>query len=115
MSGTSLAASARTSVVAPSCWPPASVAVAPSWPVAGASIEPPSVGGTAAKPTLKCMTFPVSVMPVAVPPMSSKPPLAFDQKRCAPGVGDASGIETVTGCAKVVPAGPNSHAGDTTV
>jgi hypothetical protein len=56
---------------------------------------------------LKCMTFAVRLEPVTVPPTSSNPPLAFDQKRWTPAVADVSGIVTATGCAKVVPEGPN--------
>ena len=67
----------------------------------------PLDGGTAQKPMLKCVTFAVRLEPVTVLATSSNPPLAFDQQRCTPGITDVSGIVTATGCAKVVPDGPN--------
>jgi hypothetical protein len=69
--------------------------------------------GTAQKPVLKCVTYAVTLEPLTVPPMSSKPPLALDQNICAPAIADVSGIVTATGFSNVVPSGPNWNTSDT--
>ena len=56
---------------------------------------------------LKWVTEAVRLFPFGVPPTSSKPPAALDQKRCAPVAEEERGMVTTTGWANVVPSGPN--------